>query len=371
MSTSEFVGLAMWEGSALPEELGCDCKKTSAHRTAEYAQNPITAYAKEYVVGSRSYFETDFNAAFFPLSTSASDQYRLQPTMGLQCPEANTLPGPDPFECRPNAILSGQYSTILTEDMTRRTFVLSARPTDPGSVGPSGGLSPTSHLLLYKTFISTESGMVLKVSCSFVKALIGEEARFGVYLVHQDDGLIGRSYEYHELQGNSPCEYHYVAPVRSKEGHLAEIGLFRRGNAPLEEEELFRCHTLAILPCHVRELLGNSQFNLINLRVIERNLQGLSQKRLAWDWEGSQELWPTDIPWSTTTGPFAHFAIFINDIKVGTSHCMEFPLREEEAMPLQADEMGHERSYTVQGMFFGDLACLAGPAKISLSVQVE
>lgn len=66
----------MWKGLPLPDRLGCDCRKARPHHTTEYQMNPIVKYAREFPVGTSSYFETDFQAAFERVASS-EDQVRI------------------------------------------------------------------------------------------------------------------------------------------------------------------------------------------------------------------------------------------------------------------------------------------------------
>lgn len=63
-SNADSVQLSMWEGWPLPADLACDCGEGKPHHTGLYQANPISAYAREYPVGSATYFETDFQTAF-------------------------------------------------------------------------------------------------------------------------------------------------------------------------------------------------------------------------------------------------------------------------------------------------------------------
>lgn len=63
-SDAESVQRSMWEGWPLPAELGCDCREGMPHHTNFYQANPILAYAREFPVGSATFFETDFQGTF-------------------------------------------------------------------------------------------------------------------------------------------------------------------------------------------------------------------------------------------------------------------------------------------------------------------
>lgn len=56
----------MWEGTQLPDDLTCNCKHGHPHQRPGYRDMPITRAAREYPVGSSTFFETDFQQAFRP-----------------------------------------------------------------------------------------------------------------------------------------------------------------------------------------------------------------------------------------------------------------------------------------------------------------
>lgn len=63
-SIAKAVDRSVWEGAALPDNLGCDCKKGRPHHTAYYLLNSISEHGAESPAGSQSYFDTDFSRAF-------------------------------------------------------------------------------------------------------------------------------------------------------------------------------------------------------------------------------------------------------------------------------------------------------------------
>ena len=64
ISTANAVDQSLWEGFALPEELGCDCRKGRPHHIKDYKLNPIIKSAREYPAGSISFLETNFSRAY-------------------------------------------------------------------------------------------------------------------------------------------------------------------------------------------------------------------------------------------------------------------------------------------------------------------
>lgn len=63
-SLAKAVDRSMWEGSSLPENLGCDCLKGKPHHTETYKTHPITKHAGEFPAGSSTFFHTHFRNAF-------------------------------------------------------------------------------------------------------------------------------------------------------------------------------------------------------------------------------------------------------------------------------------------------------------------
>ena len=73
-SQAEDTDRAMWEGTALPENLDCDCAKSKPHDIAGYKQNAICTAAREFPAGSHCFLETDFRRPFLCKSKSGGGE---------------------------------------------------------------------------------------------------------------------------------------------------------------------------------------------------------------------------------------------------------------------------------------------------------
>ena len=89
---------------------------------------------------------------------------------------------------------------------------------------------------------------------------------------------------------------------------------------------------------------------ILNLRVLDRKSGQNTDKRLAWDWSYPHHTWPTELPWSQTTGCFERFDVDIEGKPIGEVCCTELPLREQDFHGLENED---EVKVTVKGYCFG------------------
>ena len=70
---SKNVDRSMWEGSVLPDDLECGCRKGRPHHREGYRTSPIICSAQQFPVGSSKFFETDFRRPFEKLIVYEND----------------------------------------------------------------------------------------------------------------------------------------------------------------------------------------------------------------------------------------------------------------------------------------------------------
>ena len=75
------VNGAMWDEKNLPEGLECSCKPPSPHRISSSRDHPITRSARDYPVGSDSFFHTAFDRAFYRPNCGLYSQLASQPVL--------------------------------------------------------------------------------------------------------------------------------------------------------------------------------------------------------------------------------------------------------------------------------------------------
>ena len=71
------VDQAMWEGKILPDDLQCDCREGRPHQRDGYLSNGIITSAREFPVGSKRFFATDFRKPFEMVNNHGSSKVTL------------------------------------------------------------------------------------------------------------------------------------------------------------------------------------------------------------------------------------------------------------------------------------------------------
>ena len=387
-SMAKAVDKSLWEGATLPKDLGCDCTKGKPHHTARYQLNSISVHSSEYPAGSSTYLHTEFAQPFTALgsqhhqySPSGSlsrlrkQQQLLFPTLGAQGILPRLLPMSWPqwekaTQQQPQRVLYGEYCKSGETLLIIYTKILGIQL--PGEceqaqlVSHSGSaFERPLHLRLFK--LSMPMSIPLTARIWHTRELESKYAEVGVYVVFQSLSTKDVHHVYHNLQYISNREgmtEAWIDLVEQDQGnHLVEIGVYYRGKLDSPKPlELLAVSRLSILPTTVVKVAG-LDFEIVDLRIIERGEAPYAHRRLVWDIRGSEEQWPESIPWSNITGPFSHFNVLANGRELGQSYCKEFPLREEDFETTAG--VGGEVVINIQGTCFGNLRLLK-PAVASL-----
>ena len=90
-----------------------------------------------------------------------------------------------------------------------------------------------------------------------------------------------------------------------------------------------------------------SSWTIGKIRIIERTEAPDVTTRITWNWTGPIASWPTELPWSKTTGPFSHFVISARGKQLGQAHCMEYLLKQGDL------DGSTEEEIDVYGILFG------------------
>lgn len=219
-------------------------------------------------------------------------------------------------------------------------------------------LASVSRLCLYTVCMPTTDGLSVRI----VSFRPRESRSFdtGLYAAIKSDKSSDLHYEYHKLlYTSSTMSDTCIKLARNPPGStLVEVGVYcRDGYESPKPMRLLQIMRFSVMPSAIFDG-GCYDFVVANLRLISRGDPPNDQKRLAWDWHGTRDAWPTILPWSGITGPFSHFTVSVGGSEVGQSHALEYPLEQED---LEKDRMTRanitttEASYSVRGHCFGGL----------------
>jgi len=365
-SMAEAVDRSVWEGHSLPVDLGCDCRKGKPHHTNAYRKHPILRHAREYPAGSSSYFHSDFTKAFRQdingLRSRLASQSILPHNMADTGRESlcDDLLTHILYSC-----FEGDWLCIRATSSARRR---EGREVTAANV-PSGTAAShpeTIRLCLFKLDMTCKDNV--RAIIEMASGEVSDTVTVGFYAGYQ--GTDHRKLEYH---------HHIVPPKRSPaskprlmmrymdvieillqspttEHLLVEFGVFWQDCYFKEQDQLL----LTLKSLIIRPYDQHHDFCVNGVMVVQSKTGTDVEAQLEWQWEGSKEKWPDGVPWSVTTGPFSHFAVFIDNKEVGTAHCLEFPLRDEDC-EASGDE---EVVVSIRGQLFGGGTITSAPTRV-------
>ena len=160
---------------------------------------------------------------------------------------------------------------------------------------------------------------------------------------------------------NQVREKTIILSFPTAESCLVEFGVFCVGVIE-HPEPLALCQilNLTIKPGTQEE----SSWTIHTVRLTERGNAPDHDRRLAWKCSGSDDLRPTGLPWSPTTGPFSHFGVIIDGKECGRAYCTEFPIHREDFDGCKSDMV----EVFIRGRLFGGGEIASLPSQLSRNV---
>lgn len=341
------VDRSVWQGVPLPVDVGCDCRKGKPHHTKDYRKHPILRHAREYPAGSSSYFHSDFTTAFFKESVGFRSRLGSQAILPHNMADTGK-----------ESLVQKLY-TCFEEDHLCIRVTSSARLKEGPEIaavnvprGTTASHPETIRLCLFKLNMSCEDDV-----CAIIE-MASAHISVGFYATYQGIDCRKLEYRYHAISPEGPSTsnvtamtiYPNITEIRlqapATEYQLVEFGVSCQGCYSEEPDQLL----LTLRSLTIRPYDESDHSFYINGIMVSRSGTGNNiEAQLAWRWEGIKGKWPHGIPWSATTGPFSHFAIFIDNREAGTAHCLEFPLRDEDH-----EASGNEQvAVSIHGHLFG------------------
>ena len=106
---------------------------------------------------------------------------------------------------------------------------------------------------------------------------------------------------------------------------------------------------------------AESSWTIHSVRLTERGNSSDHDRRLAWNYSGSDDVTVTGLPCSTTTGPFSHFAVIVSGKECGRAYCTEYPIYSGDFD--ECNDQGAEVS--IHGRLFGGGEIASLPLQLS------
>ena len=253
------------------------------------------------------------------------------------------------------------YGKRLREEADRDLHPMAQVKTEP---------SAFSHrLCLYK--LAVEHNAACTVAIVFARPRAGRSFKIDFYAAFKAIDNAHLQYQYHSLSPTDQNSKELFIDLGDEhpQATLVEVGIYCRGIfEATTPQKLLQLTRLTIMPKLPLDRL-NYDFRVENLKLIDRGQSPNVHRRLVWEWQGDLSTLPSTLPRSRMTGPFSHFNISVGNTLLGVSHCLEFPISDEDIEITQQDPEDPP-AFTVSGVCFGNLY-LPRPATATLSLREQ
>lgn len=195
----------------------------------------------------------------------------------------------------------------------------------------------TSHLCLFKVGMAGDGSLQAIITYQMITA--GISCAVGIYTAYKTAHVEELEYKHHHTSsarcpnavgvGERKLRQTEVIQLQAEgaDAYLVEIGIFCQsmdfGPGPYS---ILHLSSLMIKP----QSSKNLGFTIENFRTVERGKSPYIETRLAWTYGVDHTMWPLELPWSATTGPFSRFTIMLDGEDIGSAYCLEFPVRKED-----------------------------------------
>lgn len=263
----------------------------------------------------------------------------------------------------PRRVLYGEHKTDVSPDPSRRPYsflkiytkVLGTQLEEALEISSStntlGATSKDIHRLrLYKLAMNASKAYLVNINYSQPRK--SRSTKAGFYIAYAQNSLMSTDLEYedHEMPYGSSehSTIRITLNAKAPGTQLVEVGVYCSGilesSAPLQ---LLAITRLSVIKAPLVKT-GGYDYGVANVQIVQRGHAPHTQRRLAWEWQGSGDKWPAWLPWSATTGPFSYFTLLVNGCWLGVAYCLEFPI-------LDGDNVGSGVELEVRGHLFGGM----------------
>ncbi|KAI8943590.1 hypothetical protein NX059_001582 [Plenodomus lindquistii] len=315
------VERAVWEGKEYLSDLACSCGDCSSrHRVNVDAA--IIKHANEAVVGSKSFFYTDFHRAFGRHGQNEKEilgGHSVHAQLGQQ----SILP----FQ---NRVSSDTISLTHFLDETTTELVIEATTISPLANTRIKASGPWLHLPLYKLAMPLTTRLDLHCSIRKPAFLSGMEVEL----------YVRTSTGYQSLSNTRTRDALSIDTTLSSERTsssetIEELGVRARGIATFKgPAHVLWISSIAITPASTQ---GTHDFAITGIRTIFTGSEENLQLRLQWTTVGSTSVpMMQELPYSDTTGVFSYFAVSVDGLDLGRAYAHEHIITREVI-----DRIGH------------------------------
>ena len=327
---SAAVQKSMWEGTKLPDVLGCHCVPESRHAIEGYRANPVLKFAAENVAGSASFFYTNFERPFIPTEENGW----ITANVGSQSVLPLSLAKQDHTKC-------SLLSSTLASNPSRLAIVLeSNRP----------GRMNAETLMLFKLQMTG----YLEVTVVYRKGRTPKHMRLRVGLTGTGETIDLPAEAYQHARARKLLDCTQLSNRGRPSTRLTGICLRVEDNAVAESPSVSPAGVVDVLSiCIRRRGMIYRPCSIVNLALVTHTKQ---LSKLTWDYESRQDgddATQKELPWSDVTGPISHFLISIDHELVGQARTTGYLLSAEltgqlngsKDVTVSLDGIGHDGSH--------------------------
>lgn len=294
---------AVWDGLVPPADLDCSCGKANQHHPYNRGY-PIVRSARQFPAGSESFFYTDFTRGFGRNREEEGrilyDHKTLHSQLGSQSPlphMARTSVTDDQVESAIN-VLSQRF-----EELPGRTHLV----VEVESFMPLGAVTHKTYereLPLFQLDMPADGSLYSVVHLKPTPSHPGSLASF--YFKYNNDT------NFFPLEDEIRCTV--VPDLEGDNTRLLEVGIHFKG--PQVPQQKFPIAEIVDISIYPRSGFREGTCSIQDLRVKRRHNGETEHWRLCWDYsdEDGALNTTTGIPYSKTTGPFAHFLVEVDGI---------------------------------------------------------
>ncbi|KAH8716939.1 glycosyl hydrolase family 85-domain-containing protein [Phaeosphaeriaceae sp. PMI808] len=312
------IEATMWEGKALPDDIECSCGNASArHRPTQGFS--ITQYAREFPAGSDTFFHTDFSRAFGRHGEEEAQQVFAGHDLHAQFGAQSILPATPSSK---NRHKNSRLSYKLEDTAGKTNLIIEAN--NGLAVEHSNNRFDGYWLPLYKLNMPADGSLQIEITCR--NLLSTTDVVPSIYLrFSREDCATDQPPQLIPVQGSEGmCTKTTLIGELSeldRQTRCEELGFYMSGFSCEEFVRVLELSSITIRPvgCHKED----SAFTIDSPRIEIRGRGDQQHVRLCWSYTSDTEVKKSGVPFSVLTGPFSHFKIRLDGVRLGRAYALE------------------------------------------------
>ncbi|KAJ4987523.1 hypothetical protein SVAN01_06980 [Stagonosporopsis vannaccii] len=332
---------AMWDGGDLPKDIACSCgncnKRHRPNRTM-----PVTGFANLSNSGSKTFFFTDFTRAFGTHSNKEKDKLFNGQSLHAQLGSQSVLP------LRPESLGIQCSMRHRTEDVRGRSHLVVESCGHPLTQAKKDAASTKCSQLmpLFKLNMPADGSLQLRIS---YRDLTGTFK--GIYFYMRISGTT------RSLMQSDPFQIDHLIDVTIEAGdtvsqQLAEVDYIcvqpigsypSRSQSTPSKGAISQPVSLLCTPSDA----SKQSYSIFNVHMASHGGRVARCTRLSWS-HRSDARSAHGMPYSTSTGSFSYFAIYLDEMFLGRAYAAEHELPTS----FIEQSVGHEVLVNVKGVGF-------------------